>query len=186
MSLIARSKFGNCSVCPATNTAVVKVGKDLVCLGCRRKQKNKVQMRKVSERNSVRSLNAYQKQAIEVPAGTFELQRWFEERKKEMTGTCKHCGGRTQAGTTSYKCSVAHILPKAYFKSVATHPLNWIELCFYGKSCHTNFDNQMLDIMELNCFDEVIEKFIAIYPSIDQKERRRIPDILLQYITNNS
>lgn len=186
MSTIARHKYGTCSICQTPDTGVVKVAKDLVCLNCRRTQKAKAQAKKSAERNAVRSLGTYQKQEVDVPKGTFELQRWFEDRKKEMKGSCQHCGGRTQAGTPSYKCSVAHILPKAYFKSVATHPLNWIELCFYGKSCHTNLDNQMLDIMELNCFDEVIEKFIKIYPAISESERRRIPDILLQYLKDNT
>lgn len=111
-----------------------------------------------------------------------ELQRWFEDRQKEMTGVCKHCGGKTQKIAANFRNSIAHILPKAYFKSVATHPDNWIELCFYGNSCHTNLDNMSLDIMELNCFDEVIQKFVAMYPSIAINERRRIPNVLLQYI----
>lgn len=113
-----------------------------------------------------------------------ELQRWFEERHKEMGGKCLHCSGLSSKGASQYKCSIAHILPKRLFKSVATHPLNWIELCFWGNSCHTNFDNYMLDITELNCFDLVVERFIAMYPSIDKKERRYIPGVLLEYVKN--
>ena len=115
-----------------------------------------------------------------------ELQRWFEERRKEMGGKCLHCGGKSSKGTSQYKCSVAHILPKRLFKSVATHPLNWIELCFWNSSCHTNYDNYTLDITELNCFDLVIERFLAIYPEIDKKERKYIPDALLQYVKNET
>jgi hypothetical protein len=112
-----------------------------------------------------------------------ELTRWFEERRKELTGTCKHCGGKSSKHSDKwYKASVAHILPKRIFKSVATHPKNFIELCFWGNSCHTNFDNFTIDILDLNCFDEVIEKFVAMYPDIDKKERRFIPDALMQYI----
>ena len=70
-------------------------------------------------------------------------------------------------------------------KSLATHPLNWIELCFYGNSCHQNFDNKMLDILDLNCLDTVIERVVAMYPSIDEKEKRRIPKVLLDYIEDN-
>jgi hypothetical protein len=134
-------------------------------------------------------------------SGGAELQRWFDERRKEFTGKCKHCGGRSFIEAVQregeddvafsgrkknhdryYKHCIAHILPKKLFKSVATHPLNWIELCFWNNSCHTNFDNFALDITELNCFDEVIEKFIAIYPDIDKKERRLIPEALRQYV----
>ena len=110
------------------------------------------------------------------------LDKWFKEKEKDLTGVCQHCGGKTQKGQKNYKCSVAHILPKAYFKSVATHPDNFLELCFYGNSCHTNFDNNMIDIMELNCFDDVIKKFTRMYPDIALEERRRIPGLLLEYV----
>ena len=99
-----------------------------------------------------------------------------------MTGRCQNCMGKTEMDGRHYKCSIAHILPKAYFPSVATHPLNWLELCFYGKSCHTNMDNKMLDLTEMSCWDDIVTKFCAIYPSIAPKERRRIPEILLQYV----
>jgi hypothetical protein len=65
---------------------------------------------------------------------------------------------------------------------VATHPDNFLELCFYGNSCHTNFDNKMLDLIEMNCFDTIIEKFTKIYPAIAQEEKRRIPSILIEYL----
>lgn len=118
----------------------------------------------------------------EKPKGNAELQRWFEDRRKEMTGTCRHCGSKTQKAEANYKNSIAHILPKAYFKSVATHEYNFIELCFYGKSCHTNMDNKTLDLIEMNCWDEIVTKFCIMYPSISKEERRRIPSVLMQYI----
>jgi hypothetical protein len=112
-----------------------------------------------------------------------DLTRWFEDRRKEMTGRCLHCNSVScKQNDEYYKFSIAHILPKRLFKSIATHPLNWIELCFWGNSCHSNFDNNTLDITELNCFDTVIERFIAMYPYIDKKERKYIPEVLLQYL----
>jgi len=111
------------------------------------------------------------------------LTRWFKDKRELMTGFCSHCGGKSCKDNSGYyKFSIAHILPKAYFKSVATHPDNWIELCFFGNSCHTNFDQLTLDITDLSCFDTVIEKFVRIYPSIAKEERRRIPKVLLEYI----
>jgi hypothetical protein len=121
--------------------------------------------------------------AQEKDADNDELLQWFKERRKEMQGSCKHCGGKTMKDDdTKYHYSLAHLLPKAYFPSVATHPLNCIELCFYGESCHTNLDNGVLDLIDLNCFDEVIKKVVSIYPSIEKSERRRIPTILLEYL----
>lgn len=119
----------------------------------------------------------------EMSKGYAALERWFKEMQKRMTGKCENCGGKTEAFTKNYKCSIAHILPKAYFKSVATNENNWLELCFYGKnSCHTNFDNKMIDIIDMNCFDQIITKFVKIYPFIALDERRRIPNVLLQYL----
>jgi len=117
------------------------------------------------------------------PSGGAELKRWFADRRKEMTGRCKHCSGVTTKDNDQYfRHSIAHILPKRIFHSVATNPHNWVELCYFGNSCHANVDNNMLDLMDLNCFDEVIEKFIAMYPDIAKEERKYIPDVLLQYL----
>lgn len=114
------------------------------------------------------------------------LQAWFNDRHKEMTGKCLHCGERSCKGDAHFRSSIAHILPQRLFPSVTTNPLNWIELCFWApNSCHTNFDNHILDIMQLNCFDLVIERFVSMYPAIDKKERKNIPDILLQYVKVN-
>lgn len=193
-SLIPQSKTGSCSRCSATNTAVKKRGKDLLCLRCCTSDDVLKQMDKAKKKNALRidigkikALGVKQDVSLEQKAlnasKAAAMRRWFDERRLEMTGKCKHCGGKTLKHNDKmfYYC-IAHILPKAYFKSVATHPDNWIELCFYGNSCHTNLDNHALDLMELNCFDEVVTKFVRMYPDIAPDERRRIPAILLQYI----
>jgi hypothetical protein len=111
------------------------------------------------------------------------LDLWFDERRNDMDGKCHHCGGKSCKKDDKYfKFSIAHILPKAYFPSVATHPLNFIELCFWETNCHANMDNKVLDLTEMNCWDEIVEKFVAMYPFIDKKERRRIPQVLMNYI----
>ena len=111
------------------------------------------------------------------------LDRWFKERRKEMTGICQHCGGKScKDNDQYYKFSIAHLLPKNFFKSIATHPDNWIELCHFGKSCHANLDNHMIDLIELNCFDTVIQKFTKVYPHIAKDELRRVPPILIEYL----
>lgn len=120
-------------------------------------------------------------------SGSEELNRWFENKRKEMTGRCSNCGKRSSRDSNQYfKFSIAHILPKAYFKSVATHPDNWIELCFWGEnSCHTNMDNKTLDLTEMSCWDEIVTKFQKLYPLLTPKEKGRIPKILKQYINTD-
>ena len=149
------------------------------------KEKKSYRLNKVSPKTAEK--RAKESENIEkgksITSGPAELKRWFIERRKELIGFCAHCGAKSCKDSDQYfKFSIAHILPKAIFKSVATHPLNYIELCFWNNSCHTNYDNKTLDIMDLNCFDTVIQRFVAMYPSIDPKERRYIPDVLLQYV----
>jgi len=53
-SLIATSKQGNCSRCPATNTAVKKRGKDLLCLQCCKSDDVLKQMDKAKKRHGLK------------------------------------------------------------------------------------------------------------------------------------
>lgn len=144
-------------------------------------KKQKIKPIPLSEISSVRKLIDKNVNIV----GGAELQRWFNDRRKEMTGFCQNCGGKScKDDDKCFKFSLAHLLPKAYFKSIATHPDNWLELCFFGNSCHTNFDNKMIDIMDLSCFDTVIQKFVKLYPSIATDEKRRIPAVLIEYLKN--
>mgnify|MGYP001597196421 CR=1 FL=1 len=111
-----------------------------------------------------------------------EKERWFQDRRKEMTGFCKNCSKPSYKNSHEYfRFSIAHILAKrkSMFPSVATHPDNWIELC---ADCHQNLDNSMIDLIDLACWDEVVVKFQKIYPFIATEEVKRIPSVLFQYI----
>jgi len=189
-STINTTKWGDCTQCSNTNVACVKVKKDLVCTQCNDRNKALIQIKKQKDRNALRSdLANVRKLAVEVDGNREkaknygEMDRWFRERRKEMKGKCANCNGDScKYYDKYYKFSIAHLLPKAYFPSVATHPDNWIELCHFGNSCHTNYDNKMIDLIDLNCFDTVIQKFTKIYPFIAAEEKRRIPPILIEYL----
>lgn len=115
--------------------------------------------------------------------GSDGLQAWFEAVRVNLKGRCSHCGEKScKDDDKYYKFSIAHILPKAYFPSVATNEFNFVELCFWGNNCHGNMDSGMLDLIDMACFDEIVTKFCKMYPSIAPNERRRIPQVLLQYI----
>jgi len=132
---------------------------------------------------NMETIHEERERGIVIVSGGGELQRWFEDRRKEMTGKCDNCGGKSCRDDDKYwKFSIAHLMPKAYIKSVATHPDNWLELCHFGNGCHSMMDNKMLDLTEMSCWDKIITRFVSMYPSIDKKERRRIPNVLLQYI----
>lgn len=164
------------------NSTIIRKKKNLKC-GCfdYAFSRGRCKMHATIEDSSKRI--ARQDQVTVKVTNNSELQRWFDARRDEMTGVCANCGGKTSKNDDKYyKFCIAHLLPKAYVKSIATHPDNWIELCYFGNSCHAQYDNHMIDIIDLNCFDSVIEKFVKMYPSISKEERRRIPNVLLEYI----
>lgn len=74
------------------------------------------------------------------------LDQWFDDRREQMVGICQcGCGEKSQKNDDIYyRHCICHILPKAIFPSVATHPLNFVERAFFG-GCHTNMDNRGLD-----------------------------------------
>lgn len=117
------------------------------------------------------------------------LDLWFIERSKEMTGKCVNCRRPSTKGDPQYwKFSICHILPKALFPSVATHVLNFIELCFWDESCHSNFDNKGYEWTKEHMpkvWAIVVARFKAMYPSIARAERSKIPDILLQELDSS-
>jgi hypothetical protein len=121
-------------------------------------------------------------------SGDSILDRWFEDRRKEMTGKCALCGGKTEKDNDeTYRRSIHHLFDKrpTMFPSVATHPDNFLEVCFWGNSCHSNIHNGTISWQLLHDSEEwgsILEKFIKIYPFIRQEERKNIPEIFLAYI----
>lgn len=102
------------------------------------------------------------------------LDRWFEERRKELVGTCQcGCGQPSQKkDDTFYRGSCCHIFPKSIFKSTATHPLNFVERAMFG-GCHSNMDNKSIDLWP-NMADwfDIKEKITRLIPFISPEEKK--------------
>lgn len=69
MIYIATTKFGNCSICPATNVRCVKRKKDLICISCARgadakKQSDKAQQRERERAEAVKGLAPKKKREL--------------------------------------------------------------------------------------------------------------------------
>jgi len=105
-----------------------------------------------------------------------EMDRFFVANRKSMTGRCLFCNGDTmKKDDEKFHFSLAHLLPKAIFPSVATHPDILIELCFYNNSCHTNFDNGMITwefIKDSKEWDIIKEKLLNVLPAVTPEERK--------------
>ena len=129
------------------------------------------------------------KQRLKEQANSQEnLDRWFEERRKEMIGKCFICGSETlKNDNENYRKSIHHLFEKRpnMFPSVALHPDNFLEVCYYGNSCHTNIHNNKITwqlLLDSKEGEIIIEKFKKIYPFIADNEKKYISEILLKFI----
>jgi hypothetical protein len=113
---------------------------------------------------------------LKAAGGDSEMDKFFAANRKGMTGKCLFCNADTmKKDDEKFHYSLCHLLPKAIFKSVATHPDILIELCFYNNSCHTNFDNGMITwefIKDSKEWDIIKEKLLNILPAVAIEERK--------------
>lgn len=143
--------------------------------------KEKKPMKKVSDKKAAE---------INGAKGDNALDLWFEARRKEMKGKCVICGGKTEKDNNdTYRRSIHHLFEKrpTMFPSVATHPDNGLEVCFWGNSCHTNLHNGTITWELLHDSAEwemIVSKFKKIYPFIAESERKNIHPLLLNYLDN--
>ena len=119
--------------------------------------------------------------------GDTPLDNFFEAARERMTGKCLFCGGKTERDNDdTYRRSIAHIFAKRpnMFPSVALNEDNWIELCFWGNSCHTNFDNNIITwelLIDSAEWPILLNKIRAVYPFIKEDEKKNIPDVLRKF-----
>lgn len=105
-----------------------------------------------------------------------KLSLWYRDRMNEFTGICQECGEKIPKYLRH--ASVAHVLPKSLFPSIAVHPENCNEL---GPSCgcHSKYDLSWMSASKMKIFLTAIEKFKILEPFIALQEKRKIPEIFL-------
>ncbi len=101
------------------------------------------------------------------------LWNFFLEMRKKMTGKCLFTGDKTlKHDDERFHFSIAHLLEKRNFKSVATHPDNWVELSW---DAHTDFDNGRItwEMLKDSAEWEILkEKLLNVLPSVAEEERK--------------
>lgn len=118
--------------------------------------------------------------------GDTKLDEWFEARRKEMTGRCCLCNGKSEKhNNETYRRSIHHLFDKrkTMFPSVSCHPDNWLELCHFGNSCHDNIHNQTITMELLADSAEwkiIVDKFKKVYPFMAESEHKNIHPLLLK------
>lgn len=114
---------------------------------------------------------AEQKEAL--GGGPTEKEKWFQDRRKELTGTCQcGCGQPSQKkDDTFFRGSCCHIFPKSGYESIMYHPLNFVERAMFG-GCHAKMDEAGLDKWPAMAdWDDIKERFYILAPLLTEKER---------------
>jgi hypothetical protein len=138
----------------------------------------------------LKKMSDKKKAEMKADKGDDALDKWFEERRKEMKGRCILCGGKSEKlNDDHYRKSIHHLFDKrsTMFPSVALHQDNWLEVCFWGNSCHTNIHNGTITwelLMDSAEGKIIVDKLKKIYPHIAENEKKNIPQILLTALDN--
>lgn len=107
------------------------------------------------------------------------LQNFFAEAAKIIADNprCWECNAFISK--PYYRGATAHILPKSIFKSVATHPLNYLVL---GAGCCHDKSHRMDTFYKMKIFAEAIERFKQFQHLI--KEKHKLLDEFIKYAEN--
>jgi len=159
---------------------------ELILAGRPLKTKEKKPIAKVSEKRKAKLKE--QKEA----GGDNEMDIFFVSMRKRMKGVCLFCNGKSEKDNNeTYRRSIAHLLPKrpvdkGGFPSVSTNEDNWIELCHFNNSCHTNFDSGKITwefIKDSKEWDIIKEKLLNVLPMVAPEERKnKLYDKLLKLV----
>lgn len=103
------------------------------------------------------------------------VYQFFLEQRPLMKNKCLFCGAPTEKkNDDTFHFSIAHLIAKSVFPSVATHQDNWIELCYYEGSCHHQFDNARITwemIYDSAEWPIIKDKLLRVLPAVAPQER---------------
>lgn len=103
-----------------------------------------------------------------------QKQKWFDDRHKEMVGTCQcGCGNPSSKHDEHFRSSAAHIFPQRLFKSIQFHPLNWVERSYWN-GCHNRMDNKSMMLWpNFADWDDIKEKFFILEGELTAEEKKK-------------
>lgn len=99
------------------------------------------------------------------------LNVFFASQTLTMPLNCENCGDLLNAfNSFERRCTIAHILEKSKFKSIATHPQNKMFLCSKG-GCHAKFDNSTaVERSQMPVYKLALERFEAFKDVLTDRE----------------
>lgn len=111
------------------------------------------------------------------------LQKWYEKIMQNEPGKCWETDVNiNRMDKLGWHGSVAHILGKRDFPSVATHPQNYMILCMWNGS-HGNYDSSWERAATMKVWKYALNIIInVLLPLLPPEEKRKLPDVILQEI----
>jgi hypothetical protein len=111
-----------------------------------------------------------------------ELQKWYAKIMESEKPICWETGEKINKNDKlGWHGSIAHILPKADYPSVKTHPLNYMILKMWGGT-HGQYDSSWENASKMKVWAYACKIINILYPLLTQEEKRKLPDIILQEI----
>jgi len=77
--------------------------------------------------------------------------------------------------------SIAHVLPKSDYPSVATHPQNYMILKMWG-GAHGQYDANWEKAAQMKVWPHACKIFNLLYPLLTTAEKAKLPDVIIQEI----
>lgn len=111
-----------------------------------------------------------------------ELQKWYAKIMQDEQGKCWETGVTiNKQDKLGWHGSIAHILDKANYPSVKTHPLNYMILSMWGGT-HGQYDSSWEHASKMKVWSYAIKIINLLYPLLKPEEKRRLPDVIIQEI----
>lgn len=119
------------------------------------------------------------------PASKLELDVWFSviANKHSIAGAFCHCMECNALIPPKFiRHATAHLLPKKLFKSVATHPLNYLIL---GAGCGCHYHTDRVDkFVQMKCWPEAARRIKEMIPLLPFDELKYLSSQLLTALEN--
>lgn len=118
-----------------------------------------------------------EEKAVKVEWEDTELQKWYAAIMEREEGRCWETGERiNKEDKFGWQGSIAHVLPKSLFPSVATHPLNYMILKMWGGT-HGNYDASWERAAKMKVWPHAVKIINILYPLLTPEEKARVRNI---------
>jgi hypothetical protein len=118
----------------------------------------------------------------ELKGGESELQKWYAKIMQDETAKCWETGEAiNKQDKRGWHGSIAHILCKSQYPTVATHPLNYMILKMWGGT-HGQYDSSWENAAKMKVWPYALKVINVLYPLLTREEKAKLPDLIIQEV----